>query len=122
MHAPSVAKEICFIFPCAKVYSIRRTEGVFTTLEELRSLLKEHGALFQELPMQHGTQVRCKSGEIFSVYDTGKVVFGGKAKDPTLTNLVKSRVDPGGAMRFPAAQAAVEDAIFIVYGHDTQVR
>ncbi len=90
------------------------------TLEELRSLLKEQGASFEEKPIQNGTQVRCTGGEVFSVYETGSVVCGGKITD--LTSRVKSRLPPGGAAGPVAAQPAAKDAIFIVYGHDTQAR
>jgi len=90
-------------------------------LEELRVFLTGKGVSFEETPIQNGTQLRCSGGEIFSVYKTGKVVCGGKITD--LTQLVEARK----AGR-PAAEAAVapavatQDAIFIVYGHDTATR
>jgi predicted nucleotide-binding protein len=90
------------------------------TLEELRSLLKDQGAAFDEKPIQNGTQVRCKSGEVFSVYETGSVVCGGKITD--LTSQIKARLQPESASRPVAAQPAAQEAIFIVYGHDTQAR
>ncbi len=90
------------------------------TLEELRGLLEGRGVSFDEKPIQNGTQVRCKDGEIFSVYKTGKVVCGGKITD--LTNLVEACLQQGGAARAVAAQPAAQDTIFIVYGHDTQTR
>lgn len=36
------------------------------TLEELRNLLKEQGVLFEELPMQNGTQVQVAGVEKYS--------------------------------------------------------
>ncbi len=91
------------------------------TLEELRGLLREKNILFDEKPIQNGTQVRCKKdGEIFSVYDTGKVVCGGRITD--ITTLVQSRIQPGSAAGPIAVQPAAPDAIFIVYGHDEQSR
>ncbi len=90
------------------------------TLEELRGLLNEKGASFEEKSIQNGTQVRCQDGEIFSVYETGKVVCGGKRTE--LTNLVEGRLPQGRARPAVAAQPATQDAIFIVYGHDEQTR
>src|SRR5215467_11191917 len=121
MHRRSPGKSVSFSVS-QSVYHQEHRGCVRMTLEELRSLLKGHGASFDELPMQDGTQVRCKSGEVFSVYETGSVVCGGKFKDPTLTTLVKSRLQPCGAAGPAAAQPAGQDAIFIVYGHDTQAR
>jgi predicted nucleotide-binding protein len=88
------------------------------TLKELRTLLHEKGVAFGEKPIQNGTQVQCKDGEKFSVYNTGKVVCGGKIT--ALTHLVEAEKD--GAARAAAAQPVAQDAIFIVYGHDTPTR
>src|SRR5712691_5500235 len=90
------------------------------TLEELRAMLKEKGVAFEEKPIQYGTQVRCKDGEVFSVYKkSGKIVCGGAVTD--LTKLVEGH-QPGGGVTALPAQPVAQDAIFIVYGHDTQTR
>jgi len=90
------------------------------TLDELERLLAENEAPFTEKRIQKGMQIRCKNGEIFSVYDTGKVFCGGKRTK--LTSVVESRtnleVEPAGIE--PASKPA--ESIFIVYGHDTHTR
>lgn len=91
------------------------------TLEELRDLLKQRGVQFTEKAIQAGTQVRCKDGEIFSAYETGVVVCGGKVTG--LTGVVKERLQPGAML--PAGgvhPAVVQEAIFVVYGHDEKAR
>jgi predicted nucleotide-binding protein len=89
------------------------------TLEELRTMLKEREIKFEEKPIQYGTQVRCQDGEIFSVYKSGKVVCGGSVTE--LTRLVNAQ-QQGGVPAAAPAKPIAQDAIFIVYGHDTQTR
>lgn len=89
------------------------------TLDELRAVLKEIGTTFEEKPVQYGTQVRCKDGEIFTVYKSGKLVCGGAVTD--LTKVVEAHQQGGTAAARPAHPVA-QDTIFIVYGHDTQTR
>ncbi len=48
-------------------------------VDELRDFLRQRQVRYQEQPIQYGTQIRCSTGEVFSVYDSGKVVVGGKA-------------------------------------------
>jgi hypothetical protein len=49
--------------------------------DEVRDFLRQRGARGKEGPIQNGTQFRCESGEVINVYDTGKVVIGGKQGD-----------------------------------------
>jgi predicted nucleotide-binding protein len=92
------------------------------TTDELSTLLREMNIPFDEKPIQKGTQFRCKSGEIFSVYTTGKLVCGGKitALSETVEKYSQGTRPAGGGA--PQAQPAAQDAIFIVYGHDTPAR
>jgi hypothetical protein len=48
------------------------------TSDELRRILKDRSVPFNEKPVQNGTRFDCKSGEIFNVFDTGKMSFQGK--------------------------------------------
>jgi predicted nucleotide-binding protein len=88
-------------------------------LQDLRDVLKENGVDFDEKPIQYGTQVRCKDGEIFSVYRTGRVVCGGTVT--SITKLINDMQAYGGAKAAEPARDTA-NAIFIVYGHDTQTR
>lgn len=47
--------------------------------DQLRDFLRQRQVPFEEKPVQYGTQFRCTGGEFFTVYDSGKVVVGGKA-------------------------------------------
>lgn len=95
------------------------------TPEELRDFLGQRRVRFQEEPIQHATQFRCSGGEVFSVYDSGKVVIGGKRTD--ISEAVEA-LDKGGVVQAPtrygapAAPAGPAPSIFIVYGHDETVR
>jgi predicted nucleotide-binding protein len=101
------------------------------TDEELRAYLTRNQVNFEDRPLEWGTQFRCRSGEIFSVYRTGKVVIQGK---PTLLSAaVRQWVESGSEPAAPCAEAEGEPAaqpaagrpdrsVFIVYGHDTTAR
>jgi len=69
--------------------------------------------------VQHGVQLRCKDGEIFTVYDSGKIVVGGKRT--ALSSVVDGMIKDGGAAVADVAPKAQQE-IFIVYGHDTAAR
>lgn len=99
-------------------------------LDDLRDFLKQRQVRYQEKSIQDGTQVRCSTGEVFNVYDSGKVVVAGKS-----TPLAEEvRVWSGGSTTRPPSQV-VEGAVpvevagggpdrrvFVVYGHDTASR
>jgi predicted nucleotide-binding protein len=89
--------------------------------EEMRSLLAQQGAEFEEKKIQNGTQFRCSEGEFFSVYNSGKVVPGGRQS--ALTEIVKSACSkPGQAVPRADGETHLPREVFIVYGHDTTAR
>jgi predicted nucleotide-binding protein len=85
------------------------------TSDELRSFLRQQNVKHEERALQHGIQFRCGGGEIFVVYNTGKLVTQGAATE--LTSRVKILAE-GGAL-LPAASTSL---VFIVYGHDVTAR
>jgi predicted nucleotide-binding protein len=96
------------------------------TPDELREFLTKSGVRFLEEPIQHATQFRCSNGETFAVYNSGKVVLGGKRSDlsQAVEALEQGAVADGmvhhsGA---PLAAAPPVPTIFIVYGHDETAR
>ena len=95
--------------------------------DELRELLKENEANFEESEIPYGRKFNCEAGEVFVAYDTGKVVCQGKTTD--LTKTIKEWKKP--AKREPPRPARAAEAapikgpdkrVFIVYGHDTAAR
>ena len=102
------------------------------TPDELREYLKSAGVQFQEREVQHGREFRCnQAGEIFVVYDSGRVNVQGKRTDlsTAVDTLAKSASKPAGestATRDPRtsshAGAAIVKPVFVVYGHDLQAR
>jgi len=95
------------------------------TPDQLRAFLNERSVSYQEEPIQHATQFRCPGGEIFSVYNSGKVVAGGKRTELSAT---VEAMDAGavaeapGRYAGPGPAAATPPSVFIVYGHDEPVR
>ncbi len=88
--------------------------------ENLRRFLQDANVECEEKPVQHGIQLRCKGGEIFTVYKTGRVVSGGKKSE--LSELVDAYVEKGTKPQAAQAKVAEGNEIFIVYGHDTAAR
>jgi predicted nucleotide-binding protein len=102
-----------------------------TSVDELKDFLRQRGVRFAEASVQYGTAFRCPSGEVFTYYPKrGKVVVAGKPS--ALAEEVKSWLDNDDAVAEDASRAhpVSEEAqpagrnkdIFIVYGHDVQVR
>jgi predicted nucleotide-binding protein len=94
------------------------------TSDELQRILKDRGVSFNEKPIQNGTRIDCKSGEVFNVFNTGKMSFQGK-QDTALANHVRALYegvpDTQPVTELPVvatARAPAESSIFIVYGHD----
>lgn len=98
------------------------------TADELRDFLTQHQIKFKGSQVQHGIKFVCPGGEIFIVYDTGRVKIQGKRS--ALSDSVKEWYDGGKApVAMPAKEppAAVPAAgpnrrVFIVYGHDVPCR
>jgi predicted nucleotide-binding protein len=101
------------------------------TPEELRAFLTQRQVRFDEKDIQFGTQFRCKSREIFNVYETGRITIGGKQTE--LSAIIRDWDDSGRAPSGPIQEslregsphpkvAGPERNVFVVYGHDIQVR
>ncbi len=97
------------------------------TADELTDLLVERGVNFKQEEIQNGQLFRCEEGEIFAVYDTGRVVCQGRPTE--LSKAVKGWKKPAklgtatSKQVVPAAAAvAVGKPVFIVYGHDLAAR
>lgn len=94
------------------------------TDDDLRAFLTQRGVAFEERPIQHGTQFRCKGGEIFNVFATGKLSYGGKPRSE-LARAVQAWDQGAGpetsestASGEAKRAAGVDDRVFVVYGHD----
>lgn len=99
------------------------------TLDELKDYLNLQHVEFEERPVSHGTQLRCKpSGEIFVIYGTGKINVQGKATDLSriIETWAKSGVCPAevaaGAPSTSTPPINPAKTVFIVYGHNVGVR
>jgi len=97
------------------------------TSGELDDFLNHRGVRFKVKQMQYGRLYRCDSGETFALYDSGKIVCGGKTTE--LSNDVKSWAKPDaespvktGEASVPARAGQADKSVFIVYGHDTTAR
>lgn len=97
------------------------------TADELRALLNDRGVRYTEKPTQNGVRFDCQSGEIFNVFDTGRMSFQGKTT--SLTEDVKSIYENAPAPVERAREIGVQQPqqeaaapVFIVYGHDTAAR
>lgn len=87
-----------------------------TTKEEVIAVLTGHYSLTikDEKLVQGGTQVITHQGPLMTVYDTGKVVLGGRNLDKCVG--IKDVLE-GGGTGTPASRK-----VFVVYGHDTKAR
>jgi len=56
--------------------------------EELKDFLSRRNTPCVEKAVQHGVQFRCETGEVITVYKTGKVVIGG-TRTPLCEDLEK---------------------------------
>lgn len=98
--------------------------------DELRAYLTQNSIDFTERAIEHGAQFRCKSGEIFNVYETGTLSLQGK----TETSLARAVQEIEGGSSGPSlgtpvvmsgsrvSAGGINKQIFIVYGHDTAAR
>src|SRR5216684_1459632 len=100
------------------------------TADELRGFLTQHQVNCKEQEVPYGVKFTCPGGEIFIVYNTGKLNVQGKKTG--LSAAVKDWYDAGFKTPVlpPASTAEVASAVaagpdrrvFIVYGHDTTSR
>jgi predicted nucleotide-binding protein len=100
------------------------------TAEDLKAFLTQRQVKFEDNPIQFGMQFRCKSGEIFNVFESGKISIQGKKTE--LSEIVRewdrSGLEPPGIMQPglregpPRSAAGPQRDVFIVYGHDIGAR
>ncbi len=103
------------------------THSTSMTPDDLRGYLTQRQVTFEEKPVQHGVQFRCSSGEIFTVFKTGKLTVQGRKVSELAQAVLQLVPSPGPA---EVAHTAVTTApmmgpdkrVFIVYGHDTASR
>lgn len=96
-------------------------------VDDLRAFLKQRQVGFDEKAIPYATQFRCQSGEIFNIYDSGKLAFGGKTqtelalavRDWNQPSLPEAVGEQRGEYR---RTQGVDNRVFIVYGHDTSAR
>lgn len=101
------------------------------TFDEICDFLQQRGIEFEVKEIEHARQIRAKSGEIITVYNSGKVVPGGKRtalrqeleawKDSGFLPAATADDASGGAAPI-APRAPLSNDVFIVYGHDTAAR
>jgi len=99
------------------------------TIDELKSYLASCNSTYDEKDIQHGTQLRCHTGEVFTVYNTGKVVPGGTQTQLTanVVELQKTKSAIPAKPKPVVLKSDVSDTakgrdVFIVYGRDTDAR
>ena len=95
--------------------------------DDLRAFLTQRRIQFAESDIAFGTQFRSEGGEVFNVYDSGKLVVGGK-KTTLATDVMEWS---GGLAGVDAAERPRGDTrrtpgldrrVFVVYGHDIDAR
>lgn len=91
--------------------------------EDLRDFLKQRQVPVCEDRIQNATRFRGPDGEIFCVYDTGKIVLQGNRKTTLATGVYDWANRGSATVGDPGVMADASDApVFIVYGHDTVAR
>lgn len=93
----------------------------------MQHILQSHNFAFETKEMDYGRQFRLKDGAIANVYNSGKVVWQGKATEAV--NKIKNLYgDTGGPPPLsPTGNAkstlsTANNKVFIVYGHDIEAR
>lgn len=88
-------------------------------VKEVQKKLEDGGLVIkvcERLPNDLGHQLRCKTGEIVNVFDTGNVTVQGK-------NQKQVRELLGSGVSIAAkTSSAVSRKVFVVYGHDEQAK
>lgn len=96
--------------------------------DDVCDFLQQRGIAFDKKDVEHGRQIKTKTGESVIVYDTGSVVVNGK--NTPLRQELRAWKDSGftpvaptdGLGKAPAAKGPLSNDIFIVYGHDVGAR
>jgi predicted nucleotide-binding protein len=98
------------------------------TIDQLRAFLTQRQVSFEERAIQLGRQFRCGTGEIFNVFDSGRMSFQGKTGSPLSKEVAawdraESRtLEPTESAVEVARHSGPDDRVFIVYGHDQTAR
>jgi predicted nucleotide-binding protein len=94
--------------------------------DDLRGYLNQRQVTFAESTIPYGVQFRCPGGEVFNLFDTGKLSIQGT--QTALADEIRTW-ESSGCTAAPIATAAVRTAVaaktqpvFIVYGHDAASR
>jgi len=91
-------------------------------LEQVQGILTGNGYMVDEIkPIGYGQQIKFTNGSTVNVYDSGKIVVGGKDQEnvKALLGLL-----PGGQAAVPVQAGIVRgnNRVFVVYGHDEPAR
>jgi predicted nucleotide-binding protein len=95
------------------------------TADELGELLRRRAVIFTDKAVQNGRRFECKTGEIFNVFDSGKMSFQGKQGTPLAqeVNAIYDGTIDDKPVEPPGHQTVTgSPRIFVVYGHDTAAR
>jgi predicted nucleotide-binding protein len=98
-------------------------------IDEVCAFLDQRGISFEIRDIDHGKQIKAKTGEVVNFYETGSIVIGGKK------SIIKTELEgwkQSGFAPSTIAQAAgdtlvqsavdVTKQVFVVYGHDQAAR
>lgn len=120
---PKAARRFSTVNNSEVCYVLSRMTG-----DEIRDILKSRNVPLTEKSIQNGMCFSCKTGEIFNVFDTGKMSFQGK-QTTALMKGVRAHyegtavpVAPAETQIVPGATAAAHQPVFVVYGHDIDSR
>ncbi|MEZ5832068.1 MAG: nucleotide-binding protein [Dongiaceae bacterium] len=76
----------------------------------------------ERLPNDTGSQLKLQTGQSINVYDSGKLVVGGKDTEEVKA-LLQEQDQPGSQRKqWPTKKAAPARKVFVVYGHDSNAR
>ena len=100
--------------------------------DDLRVILTSRNVTFTVKPTQGGITFKCTSGEIFNVFETGKMSFQGK-KTPFRDEIEalhdggqpmfgEKAISTGGSNATAQPQLGPNKSVFVVYGHDIACR
>ena len=95
------------------------------TADQVRTFLTERQIVFEEKSIQNGTQFRCCDGEIFNVFNTGRLQLQGEQRSELAESVRAIGTGGRAQVRQPVpvvAQPRAERDVFIVYGHDLPCR
>jgi predicted nucleotide-binding protein len=96
-------------------------EVLFMDLDQAKLALNSRGLAFTEeaLANGHGAQLRVSGGPVVTVYNSGKIVLGGKNQEMVSDLFGTGSLKPAQAA---AVATAMSRKVFVVYGHDVDAR